>query len=144
MVREFGLSPALGPVGYPEGGSVFLGGGGPGLSSRPFAEATQATIDGEVARLLREAEQSAVALIRGHRAELGQLVELLLEKETVDGEAVYRIVGKPPPGHRPEELAIAPHARPRPRAAAADGSGPAPRADPRHRPGTGPTANGTG
>jgi len=45
MVREFGLSPALGPVGYPEGGSVFLGGGGPGLSSRPFAETTQATID---------------------------------------------------------------------------------------------------
>ena len=28
MVREFGLSPVLGPVGYPEGGSVFLGGGG--------------------------------------------------------------------------------------------------------------------
>ena len=52
MVREFGLSPALGPVGYPEGGSVFLGGGGPGLSSRPFAETTQATIDAEVARLL--------------------------------------------------------------------------------------------
>src|SRR6202034_569266 len=56
MVREFGLSPALGPVGYPEGGSVFLsGGGGQGMSSRPFAEETQATIDREVARLLREA-----------------------------------------------------------------------------------------
>ena len=74
MVREFGLSPALGPVGYPEGGSVFLGGGGGGLSSRPFAEATQATIDAEVARLLREAEQTAVALIRAHHYELSQLV----------------------------------------------------------------------
>src|SRR5882724_10088449 len=63
MVREFGLSPALGPVGYPEGGSVFLGGGGgQGFSSRPFAEATQATIDREVARLVREAEQAAVEL----------------------------------------------------------------------------------
>ncbi len=30
MVREFGMSSVLGPVGYPEGGSVFLGGGGPG------------------------------------------------------------------------------------------------------------------
>ena len=48
MVREFGMSPVLGPVGYPEGGSVFLGGGGPGMSSRPYAEATQAAIDGEV------------------------------------------------------------------------------------------------
>src|SRR5450755_3903705 len=111
MVREFGLSPALGPVGYPEGGSVFLGGGGgQGLSSRPFAEATQAVIDSEVARLLREAEQSAVALIRAHRAELGRLVSLLLEKETVDGEDVYRIVGRAMPVHRPADaLVMAPH-----------------------------------
>jgi cell division protease FtsH len=111
MVREFGLSPKLGPVGYPEGGSVFLGsGGGPGLSSRPFAEATQAVIDSEVARLLREAEQTAVELIRSHRPQLEQLVGLLIEQETVDGSAVYRIVGKPVPQHRPEEMAIAPHA----------------------------------
>jgi cell division protease FtsH len=144
MVREFGLSPALGPVGYPEGGSVFLGGGGPGLSSRPFAEATQAAIDGEVARLLREAEQSAVTLIRAHRAELGQLVDLLVEKETVDGEAVYRIVGKPVPGHRPTELAIAPRARSGVTAAAGNGSGPPLRADNQHRPGTGPADSGTG
>jgi cell division protease FtsH len=34
MVREFGMSDKVGPVGYPEGGSVFLGGGGPGMSSR--------------------------------------------------------------------------------------------------------------
>jgi len=111
MVREFGLSPDLGPIGYPEGGSVFLGGGGQGLSSRPFAEATQAKIDAEVARLLREAEQSAVDLIRSHRAQLDQLVDLLLEKETVDGSAVYQIVGKPVPERRPEEMAIGPHAK---------------------------------
>jgi cell division protease FtsH len=111
MVREFGLSPALGPVGYPEGGSVFLGGGGgQGLSSRPFAEATQAIIDGEVARLVREAEQAAVGLIRSHRPELGRLVSLLLEKETVDGEEVYAIVGRAMPQHRSAEtVALAPH-----------------------------------
>jgi cell division protease FtsH len=109
MVREFGLSPALGPVGYPEGGSVFLGAGGGGLSSRPFAEATQALIDGEVARLVREAEQTAVSVIRAHRAELDQLVSLLLETETVDGAEVYRIVGRPMPVGRSEELTIVPH-----------------------------------
>ena len=126
MVREFGLSPALGPVGYPEGGSVFLGGGGAGLSSRPFAEATQATIDREVARLVREAEQRAVELIRSHRPELEQLVDVLLEKETVDGSEVYRIIGKPVPQHSPDEMAIAP-----PAAAAGSGA----RTD-LHRPGT--------
>src|SRR5258708_38593776 len=99
------------------------------MSSRPFAEATQAKVDNEVARLLREAEQTAMELIRSHRSELGQLVDLLLEQETVDGSAVYRIVGKPAPGHRPRELAIAPRAGSRAGAAASDGSHTAPRAD---------------
>jgi len=106
MVREFGLSPALGPVGYPEGGSVFLGGGGAGMSSRPFAEATQAEIDSEVARLLREAEERAVSLLRAHRAELGSVVDLLLEQETVDGDAVYRVLGMEPPEHRQEPAVL--------------------------------------
>src|SRR5487761_657242 len=95
MVREFGMSPVLGPVGYPEGGSVVLGGGGPGMSSRPSAEATQAEIDREVSKLLREAEERAVNLLRTHRTELDSLVDLLLEKETVDGADVYRLAGRP-------------------------------------------------
>ncbi len=119
MVREFGLSPELGPVGYPEGGSVFLGSGGGGLSSRPFAEATQATIDREVARLLREAEENAINKIRTHREQLDQLVSLLLERETVDGSEVYRIAGRPVPvGRSADELTVAPQA-----VAAADAAG---------------------
>jgi hypothetical protein len=70
MVREFGLSKALGPVGYPTGGSVFLGGGGSELSSRPFAEATQAAIDSEVAQLLRDAEARAIDVLSSHRLQL--------------------------------------------------------------------------
>ncbi len=108
MVREFGLSSKLGPVGYPEGGSVFLGGGGPAMSSRPYAESTQALIDGEVSRLLREAEQTAVTLIRTHQADLDRLADLLVEKETVDGNEVYRLLGLAVPEHQPEGQAIAP------------------------------------
>ena len=95
MVREFGLSPTLGPIGYPEGGSVFLGGGGPAMSSRPFAEATQAEIDREVSKLLRQAEERATELLQGHRSQLDALVNLLLEMETVDGSDVYRLLGLP-------------------------------------------------
>ena len=97
MVREFGLSEALGPVGYPTGGSVFLGGGGSEVSSRPFAEATQAAIDNEVAKLLREAEARATSLLAGNRGHLDDLVDLLLEQETVDGAAVYRLIGQAAP-----------------------------------------------
>ena len=96
MVREFGLSKGIGPVGYPRGGSVFLG-GGDALSSRPFAEATQAAIDEEVARLLRDAEQRAASMLEGHRDSLQQLVALLLANETVDGADVYRLAGRPGP-----------------------------------------------
>jgi cell division protease FtsH len=108
MVREFGLSTSLGPVGYPQGGSVFLGQGGSGLSSRPFAEATQAIIDTEVARLLRDAEHNATQLLETHRDELQGLVELLLEQETVDGTAVYRLLGTQPPTEHTPGTTVAP------------------------------------
>ena len=58
--------------------------------------------------LLRNAERTAVELIKTHLTELKQLVDLLLLHETVDGSEVYRIVGRPVPGgHRPD-LAVAP------------------------------------
>ncbi len=97
MVREFGLSAEVGPVGYPTGGSMFLGSGGPEFSSRPFAEETQARIDREVSRLLREAEHRAVAILTEHRSTLDALVDLLLSKETLDGSEVYRLAGRPEP-----------------------------------------------
>ena len=104
-----GCASKLGPVGYPEGGSVFLGGGGGnGLSSRPFSESTQAIIDSEVSRLVREAEQTAVTLIRTHQGDLDRLADLLVEKETVDGAEVYRLLGLAVPEHQPEGQAIAP------------------------------------
>jgi cell division protease FtsH len=105
MVREFGLSKTLGPVGYPEGGSVFLGSGGPGMSSRPFAEATQAEIDREVAMLLREAEKRSVELLTEHRSVLDALTDLLLESETVNGSEVYRLAGLPDRSALPPSVA---------------------------------------
>ena len=100
MVREFGLSPAIGPVSYPTGGTVYLGAGAP-FSSRPFAEETQATIDAEVARLLREAEHRALQVIDGHRDVLDALVRRLLTDETVDGSEVYALAGRDEPQAEP-------------------------------------------
>ncbi len=141
MVREFGLSSKLGPVGYPEGGSVFLGGGGggPGLSSRPFSESTQAIIDGEVSRLVREAETTAVSLIRTHQHDLDRLADLLVGKETVDGAEVYRLLGLSVPEHQPEGQAIAPG---RAAAAAMPGAAPGTGAPGTSAPSAGVHANG--
>jgi cell division protease FtsH len=118
MVREFGLSSAIGPVGYPMGGSVFLGGGGLELSSRPFAEQTQAAIDGEVSPLLLEAEKRAVEVLTAHRDVLDKLVQLLVTEETVDGSEVYALAGRPEPAGGPS-VTMAPN-----RAVAAPGQPP--------------------
>src|SRR5215217_5242719 len=52
MVREFGMSDALGPVGFASGSPMYLG--NEEVRSRPYAEATQRVVDEEVGKLLRE------------------------------------------------------------------------------------------
>ena len=52
MVRDWGLSPRLGPIAYGTE-NPYLGGSQP-LQARPYAEATQQAIDEEVGRLLIE------------------------------------------------------------------------------------------
>ncbi len=86
MVSEFGMSDQLGPVGY----------GQPDQSAfrkRPFAEDTQREVDAEVARVLREAEATAEKLLSAERDALEQLVDRLLEDDTVDGDEVRALVG---------------------------------------------------
>jgi cell division protease FtsH len=103
MVREFGMSPKLGPVGYSSGAPMYLG--DQEVRNRVYAEATQRVIDEEVTRLLTEAEGRATALLREHRGVLDRVVERLLERETIDGDEVYAILGRPvpePAEHRPE------------------------------------------
>ena len=86
-----GVLREVGPVSYgPEGPSrdnPFAG--------RPYAEETQRSIDQEVARLLREAEDTATRLLRGNRDTLDRVIGLLLERETIDGSDLAAIVGAP-------------------------------------------------
>jgi len=99
MIREFGMSQALGPVGFSSGSPMYLG--GEEVRSRPYAEATQRVIDEEVSKLLREAEQRALDLLRSNRDPLDRLTELLLERETVDGTDVDEILGRVPGQRQP-------------------------------------------
>ncbi len=105
MVREWGFSAEVGPVGYgPEGPSrdnPFAG--------RPYAEETQRSIDREVAKLLREAESRATTLLRTNLDTLGRVVDLLLERETIDGSDLAAIVGVPE-RHAEPAVVWAPHA----------------------------------
>jgi cell division protease FtsH len=96
MVREWGFSTDIGPIGYgPEGPSrdnPFAG--------RPYAEETQRAIDQEVAKLLRDAETRATNLLRGNRSTLDRVIELLLDRETIDGGELAAITADAQSGER--------------------------------------------
>ncbi len=93
MVREFGLSTKLGPVGYGDREVHYLP--DQAAVTRPYSEATQQLIDREVADLVRRAERTAVDLLTTNRPALDRLTALLLEHETVDGEQVLVAVREP-------------------------------------------------
>jgi cell division protease FtsH len=92
MVREFGLSSTLGPVGYATGSPQYLGAPTEDALPRPYSEQTQRIIDEETARLLRRAEERATKLLRDDRRALDRLTELLVEYETVAGDTVLSVL----------------------------------------------------
>ena len=103
MVREFGMSSRLGPVGFGDGGPTYLG--RQEIRARDYAEATQALIDEEIGRLLKEADDRAGAILQRHRDVLDRLTELLIEREMIDGAEVYALAGRPQPVGAEETIA---------------------------------------
>ena len=91
MVRDWGLSARLGPIGYTADGPGYLGGASP-TTGRPYSEGTQQAIDEEVSRLLNEAEQRATAILTAHRGALDAVVAQLLEHETIGGDDLKSVV----------------------------------------------------
>ncbi|HEY1988756.1 MAG TPA: ATP-dependent zinc metalloprotease FtsH [Acidimicrobiales bacterium] len=93
MVKDWGLSPRLGPIGYGSDGPAYLSGPQFG-QERPFAEGTQEIIDQEVSRLLSEAEGRAGALLSDNREALDAIIAALLEQETISGDELTEIVDR--------------------------------------------------
>jgi cell division protease FtsH len=91
MVREFGMSERIGPMAWGQEGQVFLG---EDLmhAARDYSDVTSRVIDEEVERILREQEARASRLLNEHRRGLAAVAAALLEKETIDGTEVGRLV----------------------------------------------------
>jgi cell division protease FtsH len=90
MVRDWGMSPRLGPIGLTTDGPNYLGLENTG--PRTYAEETQRVIDEEVARLLRQAQQQATDVLTTNRTALDALINLLQEKETIDGTEIDAVI----------------------------------------------------
>jgi cell division protease FtsH len=91
MVREWGMSDRLGPMAFESHQHVFLG---EDLmnAQRDYSDDTARVIDEEIEKLLRAQEDRARQLLATHRRGLDLVAEALLERETVEGADVGRLV----------------------------------------------------
>lgn len=92
MVTRFGMSD-LGPLSLEsQQGEVFLG---RDLMSRSdYSDEIASRIDSQVRELIQHAYEEAIRIIRDNRQVIDRLVELLVEKETIDGEEFRQIVAE--------------------------------------------------
>jgi cell division protease FtsH len=91
MVREWGMSDAIGPMAWSGHQQVFLG-EDLMTQGREYSDTTARTIDDEIARILHDQERRARALLEKHRPALDAIAECLLERETMDGAEVANMV----------------------------------------------------
>jgi cell division protease FtsH len=63
---------------------------------RQLSEETARMIDAEVRRIIEECHEEALRLLNEHRSELDALATALLERETLDDEAIHEVTGLPP------------------------------------------------
>ncbi|WP_019504593.1 ATP-dependent zinc metalloprotease FtsH2 [Pleurocapsa sp. PCC 7319] len=92
MVTIYGMSD-LGPVALGgQGGEVFLGAG---LTSRAeYSEEVASRIDDQVRQIAEHGHELARKIVRENREVIDRLVDLLIEKETIDGEELKQIVSE--------------------------------------------------
>jgi cell division protease FtsH len=90
MVREWGMSERIGPMAWGSQGAVFLG--EDLVHTRDYSDETARVIDEEVEKILRDEENRARRVLDEHRAGLEAVARNLLERETLDGDEVSRLV----------------------------------------------------
>jgi cell division protease FtsH len=91
MVREWGMSERVGPMAWSSQQAVFLG---EDLmsSQREYSDDTAKLLDEEIARILTTQESRARDVLTRHRRGLELIAEALLDRETIDGPEVAKLI----------------------------------------------------
>jgi cell division protease FtsH len=94
MVTHWGMSERLGPVAFRDSEDhPFLG---KEMSEpRRYSEHTAQVIDEEISRLVGEAADTALAMLKQHRDKLDALAKSLEESETLGEKEIEAIIGPP-------------------------------------------------
>jgi cell division protease FtsH len=122
MVMRYGMSEKLGPRMLGRNHDMpFLG---RDMGAEPdYSEEIAREIDDEIRRVIEEAHQRALSVLKEHMAELHKISELLIERETIDkdqferllaGESPDSVFAEPEPA-QPPEAKPEPKRRPEPR-----------------------------
>ncbi|EKD23034.1 MAG: hypothetical protein ACD_83C00094G0004, partial [uncultured bacterium] len=93
MVTEFGMNSSLGARTFGEKEElIFLG--REISEQKDYSEKTAEIIDKEISSIIEQAEKVAEQVISTHRPELDELTEILLQKETIEGDELDKILPK--------------------------------------------------
>ena len=91
MVTRYGMSDELGTQVFGEAQhQVFLG--RDYANHQDYSELTAQRIDSEVQRIMKEAHDRAAAILDARREQLDLMCDVLLDRETVEGEAVEALL----------------------------------------------------
>ena len=95
MVTEYGMTEKFGPLTFEkERRPLFLDIGLP-TGAKEYSEETAREIDQEIKRLVDGAYQKVQELLGANKDKLKVLAIALLEKETIEGEEIRKIIGLP-------------------------------------------------
>lgn len=87
MITQYGMSEKFGMVGLESPANQYLD----GRNILNCSDETAAEIDKEVMRVIKEAYEEALRLLRGHRKALDKIADFLIEKETITGKEFMEI-----------------------------------------------------
>ena len=97
MVTKWGLSDALGPLLYDEGGEEMFLGRSAGQASKGISDETARAIDQEVRKIIDECYGHAHQILEEHRDKLDLMADALMHYETIDADQITDIMsGRPP------------------------------------------------
>ena len=92
MVTQWGMSEKLGLVAYDNDQPVFMGMEYGHQGRGGYSQETASTIDSEIRRLIAEAHERAVKLLKENRSILDNMSRVLVEKETIYTEEVNMLM----------------------------------------------------
>ena len=92
MVTKWGLSDAMGPLMYDEGGEEVFLGRTAAQPSKAMSDETALAIDKEVRAIIDECYEKARNLLEEHRGKMDMMAEALMQYETIDSEQIDAIM----------------------------------------------------